>query len=416
MRYILASNTEPDILDTIHFVATVRGSYQVVVAESETDILQQAQRDTPSLAVWDLDLNERPVSQYLDQWYASSTLWPVPLLLLTNGKPKNICALPSPVPKRTTCVEKPVDLLKLGLHVGSLLDSGNGSSTPPAGHQRQVGDLVLDYQMFHVDVDDETISLTPTEFKLLRHFMENPGQTFSSEQLLDDVWKYPPGVGSPDVVRMYVKRLRDKIEPDSGNPQHIVTISGHGYQLPAPESSDQPVGDVLPVQQQEAAQQPARAIDGDTLQGIAVALQTVTLTCQATLATMTCLVDQLSHDGGGRQLNRSAAALPSPVNGGPDNHHLEPAGGRRSKFVNGCKTIPSEGRFLADCARGVSAAHQPGGRGSPGERGSPADKIAVAADSLSELAGELQTTLTQIQADWPGIDSPSLAPWNGTSE
>lgn len=365
MKYIITTSTEQAILKTIDFVAVVRGPCEVVIAQSAPDMLRWARRDQPNLAIWDLEFNDQAKrSKLLSQWHEDPRLRPIPLLLLA---PAGDGSLP-PLPSDVTCLTKPVDLLELGLHIGALLNHESKAPAPLGGHRRQVGDLVLDYQLFQAIVKERAISLTPTEFKLLRHFVENPGQTFSGEQLLDEVWQYPPGIGSPDVVRMYVKRLRDKIEPDTRNPRYIVTIPGHGYQMPMPAASHYSTSDLLPVSRDEEitdrhheAMIPLTAID-DTLQEILCALQTVTLTCQATLRTMARLVDKLSQDGDNWQLTRPITAQESS-----------------SAVHAGTSPIPCRGDGL----------------------NSPAEKIAVATRSLSRLAAELQAPLTQLQESCP---------------
>ena len=67
------------------------------------------------------------------------------------------------------------------------------------------------------------------QFDLLYHLMSNADQVFTSQQLLQDVWDYPPETGSPELVRAHIKNLRDKIEPETTSPTYIRTIRGHGY-------------------------------------------------------------------------------------------------------------------------------------------------------------------------------------------
>ena len=364
----------------------------MVVAQSAFEMLQRARRDSPRLAVWDLASSDRLASSHFEQWHADSTLRLVPLLVLTSASSNATYMPPTSPANGATCLVKPVDPIEFGLRLGALLNPENESSSLPAGYQRQIGDLVLDYHLFQVRTGDGTTSLTPTEFKLLRYFVENLGQTFSSEQLLDEVWKYPPGVGSPDVVRMYVKRLRDKIEPDPRKPRYIVTVPGHGYQMarpapaqaPAPaqvsETSGQCADGRLSTRringvpdQYRAAMMPSMSTDG-TLQDILLALQTVTRTCQATLAMTAYLVDEVSRNGGGQRHIRPA--LPQ-----------QPFDGDLPQTQNGVQDIAP---LIPNRLDGSSR---------------PADEITVAAQSLSGLAEDLQATLTQLQAGWPGTVS-----------
>jgi len=61
--------------------------------------------------------------------------------------------------------------------------------------------------------------------------MAHPGQIFTSAQLLQEVWNYPPGAGDPGLVRWHMKNLRAKIEPDPAHPRYIRTVSQQGYIL-----------------------------------------------------------------------------------------------------------------------------------------------------------------------------------------
>lgn len=100
-----------------------------------------------------------------------------------------------------------------------------------AGEMLAVGDLTLDATAHRVTRRGHTISLGPTEFRLLRHFMEHPGRVFSRNQLLDAVW----GTGSDIELRtvdVHIRRLRKGIElPDVPDP--VRTVRSAGYSLEA---------------------------------------------------------------------------------------------------------------------------------------------------------------------------------------
>ena len=91
-----------------------------------------------------------------------------------------------------------------------------------------VGDLSLDEDSHEVSRDGVEISLTATEFELLRFFMRNPRRVLSKAQILDRVWQYDFG-GQANVVELYVSYLRKKI--DAGREPMIHTMRGAGYVL-----------------------------------------------------------------------------------------------------------------------------------------------------------------------------------------
>ena len=91
-----------------------------------------------------------------------------------------------------------------------------------------VGDLVLDEDSHEVTRSGTEISLTATEFELLRFFMRNPRRVLSKAQILDRVWSYDFG-GQANIVELYVSYLRKKV--DAGRPAMIHTRRGVGYVL-----------------------------------------------------------------------------------------------------------------------------------------------------------------------------------------
>ena len=86
-------------------------------------------------------------------------------------------------------------------------------------------------------VDNRHIVLTPSEFKLLRLFMDAPGRLFTRQQLLDTL--YPQGEEVVDrVIDVHVGKLRQKLEKDPANPRYILTIRGYGYRLAGDEQEE----------------------------------------------------------------------------------------------------------------------------------------------------------------------------------
>jgi two-component system OmpR family response regulator len=91
-----------------------------------------------------------------------------------------------------------------------------------------VGDLSLDEDSHEVFRGEDEISLTATEFELLRFLMRNPRRVLSKAQILDRVWNYDFG-GQANVVELYISYLRKKI--DAGRDPMIHTMRGAGYVL-----------------------------------------------------------------------------------------------------------------------------------------------------------------------------------------
>ncbi len=93
-----------------------------------------------------------------------------------------------------------------------------------------VGDYVLDTHTYELHTPKQgALRLTPIQYDLLYHLMSHPNQIFTPSRLLDEVWNYPSDAGSPDLVRVHIKNLRERIEPDPSSPSFIRTVPGYGY-------------------------------------------------------------------------------------------------------------------------------------------------------------------------------------------
>ena len=75
------------------------------------------------------------------------------------------------------------------------------------------------------------INLTPTEFRLLAHLAQHPGQALSRAQILEAVWDMDASLMDERVVNVHIRRLREKIELDPSKPEILLTVPGIGYRL-----------------------------------------------------------------------------------------------------------------------------------------------------------------------------------------
>ncbi|MBF0943794.1 MAG: response regulator transcription factor [Actinomyces sp.] len=124
-------------------------------------------------------------------------------------------------------VTKPFDLDEVTARIDALLRR-SGMALVTAERVLTVGDLTLDEDSHDVARGGEAITLTNTEFELLRYFMENPNVVLSKSQILDRVWSYDFG-GQANIVELYISYLRKKI--DAGREPMIHTVRGAGYIL-----------------------------------------------------------------------------------------------------------------------------------------------------------------------------------------
>ena len=125
-------------------------------------------------------------------------------------------------------VTKPFSPRELVARVGAVLRRVRPAL---AGEQLAYADVEMDISSHRVRRGGEPVSLGPTEFRLLKHFLEQPGRVFSRERLLETVWSHDPDIDTR-TVDVHVRRLRQALN-GGGRPDLIRTVRSAGYSLDA---------------------------------------------------------------------------------------------------------------------------------------------------------------------------------------
>ena len=125
-------------------------------------------------------------------------------------------------------VTKPFSPRELVARVGAVLRRVRPAL---AGEQLAYADLEMDVASHRVRRHGEQVALGPTEFRLLKHFLEHPGRVFSRERLLDAVWSHDPDIDTR-TVDVHVRRLRQALN-NGGRTDLIRTVRSAGYSLDA---------------------------------------------------------------------------------------------------------------------------------------------------------------------------------------
>ncbi len=125
-------------------------------------------------------------------------------------------------------VTKPFNILELKARIKAILRRSHSHEKTPSKKHIQVGELKIDINSRRVFIKNEEINLTAKEFDMLELFINHPGRVYSRDELLDIIWgkEYPGDVRTVDV---HVRRLREKVEPNPGQPEYIYTKWGVGY-------------------------------------------------------------------------------------------------------------------------------------------------------------------------------------------
>ena len=128
-------------------------------------------------------------------------------------------------------ITKPFNILELKARIRALLRRAGAAAQQQREADRLTqGSITLDVAERAAWRDGEPVELTAKEFDLMALLMQNPGRVYSRENLLNLVWGYEY-IGEFRTVDVHIRRLREKLEPDPANPEHILTKWGVGYYL-----------------------------------------------------------------------------------------------------------------------------------------------------------------------------------------
>ncbi len=204
-------------------VALSNHGYKVFEASTGQDALSCTIDDRPDLIILDLglpDLDGVEVTRRLREW--SST--PIIILSVREAEMEKVAALDAGADDYLT---KPFGLSELLARMRVVMRRQASVADDPVVRS---GDLTIDLARRIVTVGGEVVSLTPTEYALLRALALHPGRVLTHNQLLRQVW----GLGYEaelHMLRVNLSNLRRKIEPDSTRPTYIQTEPGVGYRL-----------------------------------------------------------------------------------------------------------------------------------------------------------------------------------------
>lgn len=202
-----------------------REGFGTVIASDGRQALACARQSPPSLVILDLML---PI---IDGWEVCRELRrtsEVPILMLT-ARDDEIDRVSGLTLGADDYVVKPFSPRELVARVKAILRRARPMPSP-ADVQLSHGELVLEPDKHKVMQGGQTVSLTPSEYRLLLALMTRPGRVFSRQELLDHL--YPGGDAVIDrVIDVHLGKLRQKIEADPARPLYILTVRGAGYQF-----------------------------------------------------------------------------------------------------------------------------------------------------------------------------------------
>jgi two-component system KDP operon response regulator KdpE len=209
------------------FVRASLESHGMSVFDAETGqqgLIEAATRK-PDLVIVDLGLPDTDgldVIRELRGW----TDLPVIVLSARSQEAEKVAALDAGADDYLT---KPFGVSELLARIRAHLRRRNGAGSADSPPVR-FGDIAIDLAARQVMRGGEPVHLTPLEYRLLTELVRHAGRVLTHRQLLRDVWG-PSHVESSHYLRIYMGHLRQKLERDPAQPEHIVTETGVGYRL-----------------------------------------------------------------------------------------------------------------------------------------------------------------------------------------
>ena len=204
--------------------ASLGNRYTILKAENGTEAIQAVALNQPDLIILDLglpDMDGTEVTRRLREW----TDVPVIVISVRDSEQDKVAALDAGADDYLT---KPFGTSELLARIRVALRHSNKSENESVIYQNE--DLLVDFMKREVQVNDQPVMLTPTEYSILRTLVNHAGKVLTHQQLIKEVWG---GNYEADfhLLRVNVSNLRRKIETDPLRPHHIITEPGVGYRL-----------------------------------------------------------------------------------------------------------------------------------------------------------------------------------------
>jgi two-component system KDP operon response regulator KdpE len=224
---ILIVDDEPDVIESVRLGFTLQWrEIDVIGAGSGEAGLDAIERERPDIVLLDIGLPDIDGFEVLRQIRAFSDV-PVVMLTAHDDSMDKVKGLELGADDYVT---KPFNHLELMARVKAVLRRLDMPAPATRAPSFRSGDLEVDFARQEARLRGERVDLTPTEYKLLYHLVRNAGHILQHGTLLAKVWgrEY---VDEVDYIRVYIRRLREKLGDNPDNPRYIRTERGLGYRF-----------------------------------------------------------------------------------------------------------------------------------------------------------------------------------------
>lgn len=227
---ILVVDDEPDVANLVRMgIAYQRPDYEITAAHSGPEALDRAAREPWDLVILDLTMPVVDGFTVLGALRGGGSDVPIIVLTARDAEQDRVRGLELGADDYVT---KPFSQKELVARIDAVMRRYRAGIDASKANALVRGDVRIDFAQRKVTVRGQPVALTPTEFNLLFQLASNAGRIMTHRELLKTVWgdEYREEV---HYLKVYVGRLRTKLERDPAKPELILTARGVGYQFPA---------------------------------------------------------------------------------------------------------------------------------------------------------------------------------------
>jgi DNA-binding response OmpR family regulator len=230
MYNILICDDERDIVSALKIYLQPEG-YGLFEAYSGREALEIVRQQEIHLVLMDIMMPEMDGITALSKIRSESNV-PVILLTAKSEDTDKILGLNVGADDYITKPFNPVEVLaRVRSQLRRYMELGGGNVKASPG-RLSIGGIELRDDEKSVFLDGEPVSLTPTEFSILRLLMENPGRVFAPAEIYRSVWGGDP-FGAESTVAVHIRHIREKLEINPAEPRYLKAVWGQGYKMEA---------------------------------------------------------------------------------------------------------------------------------------------------------------------------------------
>lgn len=225
MYNLLLCDDEEDILLALKIYLN-ESDYHLFEAHNGMEALEIIRRESIDLLLLDIMMPQKDGLSTLAELRTFSN---IPVILLT-AKSETLDKMIGFNHGADDYITKPFDPMDVKIRVKAQLRRYTTLGSKISSNVLQLGNIQMNDAQKQVTVNGENVTLTYSEYEILKLLMRNPGKCFSPSEIYQQLWKEKPQ-GSERTIAVHIRHLREKIELDPANPRYLLAVWGQGYRM-----------------------------------------------------------------------------------------------------------------------------------------------------------------------------------------